>query len=69
MTATISPGPLSSRAIRAGGMTPMMKPMLGMKLVTNASTAHTNAPGTPMSCRASPSITATMKPKLAETPM
>ena len=48
MTAIISPGPPSSSAMRAGGITPMTKPMLGMKLVTKASTAHTNAPGTPM---------------------
>ena len=34
--------------MRAGGITPMTNPMLGMKLVTNASTAQTNAPGTSM---------------------
>ena len=50
-------------------MTPMMKPMLGMKLVTNASTAHTKAPGTSSRYRATPSMTATTSPKLAETPM
>ena len=53
----------------AGGITPMMKPMLGMKLVTKASTAHTNAPGTPMKYSARPSMTATISPKPAETPM
>ena len=45
----------------------MMKPMFGMKLVMNASTPQTNAPGTPISCRAMVSITATISPKIAET--
>ncbi len=45
----------------------MMNPMLGMKFVMNASTPHTNAPGTPISCRAIVSITATIRPKTAET--
>ena len=53
----------------AGGMTPMTKPMFGMKFVTNASTAQMKAPGTPMTYSATPSMTATMKPKPAATPM
>ena len=53
----------------AGGMTPMTKPMFGMKFVTNASTAQMNAPGTPMRYSARPSMTATMKPNPAATAM
>ena len=45
----------------------MMKPMLGMKLVMKASTPQTKAPGTPISCSAMVSITATISPKIAET--
>ena len=51
----------------AGGMTPMTKPMLGMKFVTNASTPHTNAPGMPSRARTTVSMAATMRPKIAET--
>ena len=54
--------------MRAGGMMPMTKPMLGMKLVTNASTPQTNAPGTPSQYSSAVSITATISPKTAETP-
>jgi len=53
----------------AGGITPMTKPMFGMKFVTKASTAQMKAPGTPMTYSAMPSMTATMKPKPAATPM
>ena len=45
----------------------MMNPMFGMKLVMKASTPQTKAPGTPISCSAIVSITATMSPKIAET--
>ena len=48
MTPIISAGPPSSRPMIAGGITPMTKPMFGMKLVTKASTAQMKAPGTPM---------------------
>ena len=48
MTAIIRLGPPSSSAINAGGTRPMTKPMLGMKLVTNASTPQTKAAGTPI---------------------
>ena len=53
--------------MRAGGITPITKPMLGMKLVTKASTAHTNAPGTPIINRATPSRIATTNPNPAAT--
>ena len=46
----------------------MTKPMLGMKLVTNASTPQTNAPGTPSAHSTAVSMTATIRPKTAETP-
>ena len=69
MTAIIFSTPLSSRAMNAGGITPMMKPMLGMKFVTKASTAQTKAPGMSMRYRTTPSMTATIRPKPAETPM
>ena len=68
MTPIISAGPPSSSPMIAGGMTPMTNPMLGMKLVTKASTAQMKAAGTPMRYSATPSITATMKPKPAATP-
>jgi hypothetical protein len=48
MTASIRPGPPSSRATTAGGIRPITKPMLGMKFVTKASTPQTKAPGTPI---------------------
>ena len=67
MTAIIFHTPPSSSPSSAGGTSPMMKPMLGMKLVMNASTPHTNAPGTPISWRAIVSITATIRPKTADT--
>ena len=49
-------------------MMPMTKPMLGMKLVTKARTPHTKAPGTPSSYSRVVSITATIRPKTADTP-
>ena len=52
----------------AGGMMPMTKPMLGMKLVTNASTPQMKAPGTPRRYSRAVSITATIRPKTADTP-
>ena len=45
MTASMRLGPPSSRPMIAGGMTPMTKPMLGMKFVTKASTPQTNGTG------------------------
>ena len=63
----MSQTPPSSRASSAGGTNPMMKPMFGMKLVMKASTPHTKAPGTPISWSAMVSITATIRPKIAET--
>ncbi len=53
----------------AGGINPITKPMLGMKFVTKASTAHTKAPGIPIRYSATPSMTATIRPKPAETAM
>ena len=49
-------------------MTPMTKPMLGMKFVTKASTPQTNAPGTPSAHSSAVSMTATISPNTAETP-
>ena len=58
---------MTSQATRAGGIRPRTKPMLGMKLVTKASSAHSHAYGTPSTASRIQSRMATMAPKVAAT--
>ena len=48
ITAMNPTSPFSSSPMSAAGMRPMTNPTLGMKFVTNDSTAQTSASGTPM---------------------
>ncbi len=66
-TASASGQPPTTSASSAGGMSPITKPMLGMKLVTKARIAQTAGAGMPSHQSASPSMIATTAPKLALT--
>lgn len=67
MTASMRPGPPSSRPMIAGGITPMTNPTFGMKFVTNARTPQTNAPGIPSRASTTVSMAATMRPNTVDT--